>query len=1572
MVDKVLQETSWKKFNDDRPTDDGSVAKALAAVEKAEKSGGRAFLEALEAVEKQIAAFRKTCKTLKADKELAARLDAMEKAVDASRKEANDAAAKAAEKEDEEDSPALLTSKMIPLLREVRKGGAMHAMVALAGKDTATLVSRRAIAPARRKVLAEYLGASGGVKYVTAECIFEKNAHTFVVQSAAAGLAKKLKAALLNQTGMRLKVRVRGEDPNDIDEDLEGDDPEMAELSATLRAASDDVAKSVAKVADETAAKLKAVAEETAAMLSKTPDEAAVAAEAERAKRLLALDARLEAVRAELTRLKVEATPIAGDVVQRLDAVQAQIDGRDADAAEAGIAQLEQIAKAVQARQAGGAGAAAAAVIAAEVKELATRFVALRALLESLEAYKTPIGEDIRKRVDDVTAKLQARQPEGVAKLLDQLDQIAKAIQARKGGATAAAAQGDAKSKAREAADALLAQLNAALLAERQRLPGLTDAGLKTPVEAQLVTLEGERDKAAKTVGDEPRTAAQQKVFDAVPALTKLFDDALATQALKQAYTSARALIADQVTKADAALKATRDRFQDAVATDFEAALKADQELAGKGSWKDASDGLPTLKAAAAAVVKMGDEAEAYHVRLAALGADISTAKGVVDGGLPDGLKRLATAWTDSGAELDKSVLDKDWPAALSSLEKRKTDVIDVLKDVNTNGKPVLDALARLDADHKRANKLMVDQPTHFTPAMKPAEQKAVGDFDIALAAMNWVDARKAVDALALAIKDVLDAETAWAAYNTEFEKVRNDLAEVERSIYGDGFMVQAGLSDDYAEADKRWSVATKAANWVDALAEVKTMAIEMAKINVVLAQGAAYYSAMKSIGADMTEAFRVADLGDSRLQAQVDELDRLLDEIQDHVDADEWTEAADKVLELRDAARALVDANDGLSGKLDFEVQMGKITGLHQARATAVRPPAGLAATLPEAFRKAQAAADGVRNAKDFATVASSTATVLDDLRKATKDLLDACALLDSGRKAFEVEMKKITELAAARTIAQAAAPSLAGAISAFDSADAKAKLSSSEGRWGDALTDAQDLGTRTTELLAARGTANSTVNDETWVLLQAQLDGLAERIRLALVASTVPFLGKLQDGVRVPAEAAKVAITGKERVAAEVALSMLTTALVACEKGRTDHAAHLLKVKAATDGDVKAARDARLGSEPLNLLRTKELDVTAAEIKALADAGKIAEADKAVTGWIEEARAWLQAKDAYDTLGTSGAPDKTKLATLNALPGGGVVLDALIANLPPDTTPQSVMKDALNARYGIEVKQFKRKNPDKVSNLGGLKAVDETLPDKSLQALYEMLGDVPIDHIKDKVKELIRFTKDSGGAAYGNKKVYMYCGRSDDPDKQDFGADGGVLPPGEKVDPDCEPENKDAVPYFKFAALHEVGHAEDDAGKHMQKPEIGGMAGWLKHSSDEVAAVAAEHFGYDLPYVKAILADKGGKPPAAKPAPQGGKSPTDWEAARLKAEAWCKKVRVDKSLWYDPAGTKACAINGRVYQEAYAGDWVSYSLAARSQGISSYQFRSPVEWFADLYAAYYCKKLKSNHPAMAWLTKL
>ena len=220
MSDKNLTELEWKKFSKGKGFKDSAFVKALGALEKARTPDLQ--LAALAEIEKQAGALRKAHQ---AEKPLGEYLDGLDKALDKERKAADFEARRAARAEEEEETPALLTTKMLPLLRQVRKGESMQVLLGVAGQEVGVLVSRRAIPPTRRKLISDYVGA-GTLKFFPGHCIFEENAYTFVMKTQAAGLAKKVKAALLKQIEVRLKVRVRGEDPKDIDDDGDPAEPE--------------------------------------------------------------------------------------------------------------------------------------------------------------------------------------------------------------------------------------------------------------------------------------------------------------------------------------------------------------------------------------------------------------------------------------------------------------------------------------------------------------------------------------------------------------------------------------------------------------------------------------------------------------------------------------------------------------------------------------------------------------------------------------------------------------------------------------------------------------------------------------------------------------------------------------------------------------------------------------------------------------------------------------------------------------------------------------------------------------------------------------------------------------------------------------------------------------------------------------------------------------------------------------------------------------------------------------------------------------------------------------------------
>ncbi len=226
MSDKNLTELEWRKFAKGRGLKDAALLKAMADLERAAKTGPDAELAALADIEKQAESLRKAGK---GDKELSAYMDGLDKALDKQRKlataQAKKVAAQSSSDGEEEESPALLTTKMVPLLRQVKKGEPMQVLLANTGKEVAVMLSRRAIAPARRKLLTDYLDGATA-KFFPGTCIWEENAYTFVLQTQSGGLAKKVKAALLKQVELRLKVRVRGEDPNDVDDDGEPADEE--------------------------------------------------------------------------------------------------------------------------------------------------------------------------------------------------------------------------------------------------------------------------------------------------------------------------------------------------------------------------------------------------------------------------------------------------------------------------------------------------------------------------------------------------------------------------------------------------------------------------------------------------------------------------------------------------------------------------------------------------------------------------------------------------------------------------------------------------------------------------------------------------------------------------------------------------------------------------------------------------------------------------------------------------------------------------------------------------------------------------------------------------------------------------------------------------------------------------------------------------------------------------------------------------------------------------------------------------------------------------------------------------
>jgi hypothetical protein len=332
---------------------------------------------------------------------------------------------------------------------------------------------------------------------------------------------------------------------------------------------------------------------------------------------------------------------------------------------------------------------------------------------------------------------------------------------------------------------------------------------------------------------------------------------------------------------------------------------------------------------------------------------------------------------------------------------------------------------------------------------------------------------------------------------------------------------------------------------------------------------------------------------------------------------------------------------------------------------------------------------------------------------------------------------------------------------------------------------------------------------------------------------------------------------------------------------------------------------------------------------------------------------------------------------------------LDELILQLPDDTQ-QKVFKEALEARFGVEVGVFKTryKLNDEGKRVGRsedeYEDVDLSKPNKSLKGIYEMMTKVPESHSNrdqnPSLKRILHFTKDDGSAAYsrGNKTVYMNVSRGkgvgdDDVTKEiTKGVVGSIKMFPDGRDDVCQPKNtKVKTTFFDWATLHEVGHSVDDKHGYMNKNgEKTDHGGWQAETVGSIAQTAADHFKWDKTYISTLL----NNPKATPDVPDKLKKKEGWEETKKKVDAWCRAIVVGEQLWMDGVESKKRAIGDppRVYQQSYSSRWTSYEYAARRKGIHGYQFRAPGEWFAELYAAFYSDKLKDKHPAVKFLKEL
>ena len=279
--------------------------------------------------------------------------------------------------------------------------------------------------------------------------------------------------------------------------------------------------------------------------------------------------------------------------------------------------------------------------------------------------------------------------------------------------------------------------------------------------------------------------------------------------------------------------------------------------------------------------------------------------------------------------------------------------------------------------------------------------------------------------------------------------------------------------------------------------------------------------------------------------------------------------------------------------------------------------------------------------------------------------------------------------------------------------------------------------------------------------------------------------------------------------------------------------------------------------------------------------------------------------------------------------------LLDDASAAAKDPAALQATYKKALEDRYGF-----------KVDEKAGISSHNDQV--------YKMFDKVPdTDLTQDKLKKVEYSDKMPNGTS--NPSAYYYSAGIT------MGAysDTSTLPYQDPTTKQAEAPNA-----FSISTLHELGHSVDDRfGLMRSSGGKAGAGGWQDETVDKVAQAYINRFTagpgkavkIDAAVLNASVRTALGGGTATKPP---GVSDPDWAAVKTLLDG-CAGRLSGKSPW-----DKQDDIGGRSYHHSGNG-WVSYSTASRGQAlsVSNYQWRSPAEFFAELYAwTYYNSKPPPN----------
>ena len=267
------------------------------------------------------------------------------------------------------------------------------------------------------------------------------------------------------------------------------------------------------------------------------------------------------------------------------------------------------------------------------------------------------------------------------------------------------------------------------------------------------------------------------------------------------------------------------------------------------------------------------------------------------------------------------------------------------------------------------------------------------------------------------------------------------------------------------------------------------------------------------------------------------------------------------------------------------------------------------------------------------------------------------------------------------------------------------------------------------------------------------------------------------------------------------------------------------------------------------------------------------------------------------------------------------------------PDSAQKSaIYKKALEDLYGLKIK------------------VPKGFKNTHFDRVFDMFGTVPKGHVKqDQLKKLTYSKKaeDKGSGAFGSTEIEMGdFGKAKD--KEDYQIDGKKIPANS----------------FDVTTLHEIGHSVDEKNGIMTKNQAKpGCGGWKNENVASVTTIfLAELKKTAKPSKKvtdAMLKDVVAAALRDGTTDQPDKiADDDWQKIINFLVDKCLAIRSDADPWF---ADSQVVIGDRVYQEAYDNDWWSYAFAARATTrVNDYQWRSPAEWFAEVYAISWLSKKK------------